>query len=612
MLSKGRLSLIAIFCFITILNVPISKAALVEIQADQPVSNINNCASRVSVDSPVRAGTLAYKHEVKNCGERSEFEKKDTEIGGTYWYGFSYFFPTDERLFPSNNWTIVAQFGAYPSVNPHPCGGIGSKISAGRDGKMQMDFQRSNGSGGSTCTKHDLANMDDLRGKWNDIVMHVKWTGNNDGFLKLWIRHGGGEWIQKINHTGRTFWNNEGTGPYFKMGIYLGSSGRGDRLLYTDEYRLGDSNSSFDEVAPGGSGGGGGSTPTPTPIVTPTPTPTPIDGCYVASGGSSWLNNAFTNQTGTFTATFDAKPSVSPSNMHVALSDGARTGYTGYAAIIRFNASGNIDARNGSAYAAASTVPYSANTNYKFRVVVNIPAHTYSVYVTPAGGSEVVVGENFAFRTEQATVSQLNNWGAFTDASSGSLNVCNFKVGQPTTTLIDEDCSSLANFTPVSGGTWGSNNGQCTLTAAATTCSGPLCNILTHNTSVSGDYTLTAEASAVASSNAWDDFAIVFGYVDASNYYYASFNEGDDAGTNGIFRVQAGAKTQVVDFGSNVTAPGSSLYGLKLVKTGSTIKAYKGSSLIGTLSGAGFSSGKVGFASFNNNATFDNLKVVKN
>jgi len=42
---------------------------------------------------------------------------------------------------------------------------------------------------------------------------------------------------------------------------------------------------------------------------------------------------------------------------------------------------------------------------------VNVPAHTYSIYVTPAGGTEQIVGSNYAFRTEQSTVGSLNNYG---------------------------------------------------------------------------------------------------------------------------------------------------------------------------------------------------------
>jgi hypothetical protein len=47
--------------------------------------------------------------------------------------------------------------------------------------------------------------------------------------------------------------------------------------------------------------------------------------------------------------------------------------------------------------------------------------------VTPAGGSEQTVGTNFAFRTEQNTVTSLDHWGALVSStSSGTLKVCNF------------------------------------------------------------------------------------------------------------------------------------------------------------------------------------------
>jgi len=62
---------------------------------------------------------------------------------------------------------------------------------------------------------------------------------------------------------------------------------------------------------------------------------------------------------------------------------------------------------------------------YHFRMVVNVPAHTYSIFVTPPGGAEQTVGSNFAFRTEQNTVTSLNWMGVFVGASSGTLTVCN-------------------------------------------------------------------------------------------------------------------------------------------------------------------------------------------
>jgi parallel beta-helix repeat protein len=143
--------------------------------------------------------------------------------------------------------------------------------------------------------------------------------------------------------------------------------------------------------------------------------------------------NGFYNQalpaakTGTFTVQFDASASISPSNSLIGLSQGNAALYADIAASVRFNTSGDIDARNGGAFAAASTIPFTAGTSYHFRLVINVTAHTYSAYVTPAGGSEILIGSNYAFRTEQAGVTQLDTWNADVNATpGGSLTVSNF------------------------------------------------------------------------------------------------------------------------------------------------------------------------------------------
>jgi hypothetical protein len=152
----------------------------------------------------------------------------------------------------------------------------------------------------------------------------------------------------------------------------------------------------------------------------------PPPSCVTATQGGPWQNTIMTAQAGTFTAQFDATPSATGINSVVALSQGQQTAYTGFAVLVRFNPSGDIDARNGGAYAAASTIPYSAGTTYHFRVVVNVPAHTYSVFVTPPGGTESTVGSDFAFRTEQNSVIRLDWVGVF--AEVGSDMECGFSV----------------------------------------------------------------------------------------------------------------------------------------------------------------------------------------
>ncbi len=149
-------------------------------------------------------------------------------------------------------------------------------------------------------------------------------------------------------------------------------------------------------------------------------------GCVtVANAGQAWQNAAFAPaQTGSFTLKVDAVPLKSATDAGVGLSNGAQTTFSGLACAARFSSSGNIDARNGGGYSAASTIPYTAGRVYHFRFAVNIPSHTYSLYVTPEGGTELLVGQSFAFRTEQSQVTTLNNYSLFADA--GSAQVCNF------------------------------------------------------------------------------------------------------------------------------------------------------------------------------------------
>src|SRR6185312_12822843 len=151
-------------------------------------------------------------------------------------------------------------------------------------------------------------------------------------------------------------------------------------------------------------------------------------GC--ATSTTAFQNSAFANQNGSFTATFDATPNGAGLDAATGLSQGAAAAYTDLAVIIRFNTGGTIDARNGGAYAAANTIPYTAGTSYHFRIVVDVPSHTYAAYVTPAGGAEQTIGTGFAFRTEQSTVTALANWAL--TAITGTHTTCNFTIAGST------------------------------------------------------------------------------------------------------------------------------------------------------------------------------------
>lgn len=158
---------------------------------------------------------------------------------------------------------------------------------------------------------------------------------------------------------------------------------------------------------------------------------TSLSGACIQQLGNNWINGTIPTQTGVFTAEWDATPSTALNNSNVGLSLGPQSAFTGLAIAGRFNPTGQIDARNGGAFAAASTINYAAGVNYHFRAVVNVPANTYSIYVTPAGQDEITVGTDFAFRSEQKGIPSLDHWDAISQV--GTIALCNLVIDSPIT-----------------------------------------------------------------------------------------------------------------------------------------------------------------------------------
>jgi len=434
----------------------ISTARVREFAKDKGGSACNKLENVTSVMGnaihPIRAGKQAFWHWVNRCGERSELGMKKTVIGNSYWYGWSMYVPLDWQD-PSDAYDILMQWATYPSPRggKFACGANGSYIM--RSGSnISFRFQRKGNNTDSECTSYNLGTLSEVRGTWVDFVMHVKWTGNTDGFLKLWTKIGNNSYTQNVDYKGRTFWNDEDEGPYFKMGLYKGDpdfKGAAPRVFYTDEYRLGDANSSFEEVAPGG--------------------------------------------------------------------------------------------------------------------VATVPKPVEPKPEKPQPDPQLLISEDFS-------------------SSSGN------------------------NFTVESGGGWSVRNGKYELQDSDRSVpSAANRNISIHNQYVPNNFTLSADASATATSSQWDDFSIIFNYQDRNNYYYASFNESDNDKTHGIFKVVAGVATQIANFDSLIA--GGTTYAIEIERTGNTIGVYRNGSLQATVQDATFSRGKVGFGSLNNSATFDNLKV---
>ena len=102
--------------------------------------------------------------------------------------------------------------------------------------------------------------------------------------------------------------------------------------------------------------------------------------------------------------------------------------YSDLGPIVHFATTGNIEVRNGGAYAADSPLPYSAGTVYHLRLEVSLSEHQYSVFVTPHGGSEIALATHYAFRSEQSTVASLGYWDTYAEPGSGALKSCDLRV----------------------------------------------------------------------------------------------------------------------------------------------------------------------------------------
>jgi uncharacterized membrane protein len=151
--------------------------------------------------------------------------------------------------------------------------------------------------------------------------------------------------------------------------------------------------------------------------------------CQTVTRGQS-SNNWLGNQTGTFTARWTGTPGlVAPqflTESGFALSLGRQSGFAGTSAAVLFAPDGEIKVRNGAAY-PASGVRYGPG-NYRFRMVVNVPANTYSVWYRLPNQPEQPLATNFQFRGNPVTA--LDNWMIRVDETSPGpdLRVCNVRV----------------------------------------------------------------------------------------------------------------------------------------------------------------------------------------
>ncbi|MFY0571398.1 glycoside hydrolase family 88 protein [Archangium lansingense] len=124
---------------------------------------------------------------------------------------------------------------------------------------------------------------------------------------------------------------------------------------------------------------------------------------------SGSVRNLGAANTGIQVVEFDVTPFSNTVDGVVGYADSSTivTGYGSLPMTIRMNPAGFFDVRRGDTFAALVNLPYQANTTYHVRMRTDLNAKVYSVWVTPPGGSEVLLAERFVFRTGAPAIDDL-------------------------------------------------------------------------------------------------------------------------------------------------------------------------------------------------------------
>lgn len=233
-----------------------------------PWYSSGNVPTVVKASEPVRHGTYAVKsvldRETNPGSYRAEIVPKEMgtsgafrfDIGQEYWIGLSTYMPSDWGV-DTKSGEIIWQFHGVPDFdlgedyrNPVLAwfiNGETSRITNIWDAKENTFESGERVYGG--MKSYPLAYK---KGAWMDWVIHVKWSYESDGILEVWV-----DGVQVVNQKGPNCFNDQ-KGPNCQMGLYKWNWKLGcpptdvtRRVVYHDEYRIGDANSRYQDVAPG-------------------------------------------------------------------------------------------------------------------------------------------------------------------------------------------------------------------------------------------------------------------------------------------------------------------------------------------------------------------------
>lgn len=125
-----------------------------------------------------------------------------------------------------------------------------------------------------------------------------------------------------------------------------------------------------------------------------------------------------------------------------------------------------------------------------------------------------------------------------------------------------------------------------------------------YNTAINGDMVITSNIASLENTiiNPSADAALIINYQDDLNYYFASFSA--TASESGIYKVENGIQTLL----KSITATLTNNYSLfSFNNMASTLGVYENGELVDSVLDTTFTNGKVGFGSFDDASSFDDI-----
>jgi hypothetical protein len=181
-------------------------------------------------------------------------------------------------------------------------------------------------------------------------------------------------------------------------------------------------------------------------------------------------------------------------------------------------------------------------------------------------------------------------------------------VHQQTTPVVvfQDGFDAPTRMQTIAGGTWtvDTQRGQLWLRNPAN--GYPNGNIIVTPHSVDGDFKASVPLKTIEAPG-WNDCSVLFAYVSPTDYWFASFNEGNDGETNGLFRYKNGTLTEVADF-STLTPPGLRSV-VELTRTGANVTVRVNGNVFASVTTTGLGDGRIGLGSRNDSCDFDSLTV---